>query len=108
MTGDSGFLASLVVTSAHGGIAMPEKNAKKRTTKSQTRRSDGAGGTTNARRGDRIVIDSSQVGSPPREGEILRVMSGGLGLSYEVRWADGHQSVISPAAGAARIVRPMR
>jgi hypothetical protein len=35
-------------------------------------------------------------------------MTGGLNVSYVVRWADGHESVISPAAGAARIIRPER
>jgi Domain of unknown function (DUF1918) len=93
-------------------MAMPEKNEPKKRTKSPAKGSDGAPrrstAATKVRSGDRIVIDSSQVGSPPREGEILRVMTGGLGVSYEVRWADGHQSVISPAAGAARIVRPGR
>jgi hypothetical protein len=108
-------------------MAMPEKKK----TKPQTKASDGkprratprnvrepsrattaeprqSTAVTNIRRGDRIVVDSSQVGSPPREGEIPRVMTSELAVSYEVRWTDGHQSVISPAAGAARIVRPGR
>ena len=58
-----------------------------------------------ARRGDLIVIDSAQVGSPPREGEILEVIQGEVRVTYQVRWADGHQTLISPMAGAARIVR---
>ena len=58
-----------------------------------------------ARRGDLIVIDSAQVGSPAREGEILRVMAGEMSVRYEVRWSDGHQSVITPGSGVARIVR---
>lgn len=58
-----------------------------------------------ARRGDRIVIDSSQVGSPPREGEVLRVIRGEVKDSYHVRWADGHETLISPAAGTVTIVR---
>ena len=58
-----------------------------------------------ARPGDVIVIDSPQVGSPPREGEILKVIHGELSVSYRVKWADGHETLISPVAGAARIVR---
>ena len=58
-----------------------------------------------ARRGDVIVIDSPQVGSPPREGEVLRVIHGEVSVSYRVKWADGHETLISPAAGAVTIVR---
>ena len=57
-----------------------------------------------ARRGDLIVIDSTQVGSPTREGEILRVIQGELGVSYRVLWTDGHETLISPKSGSARIV----
>jgi hypothetical protein len=55
-------------------------------------------------RGDLIVIDSAQVGSPAREGEILEVIQGEVSVSYWVRWADGHQSLIGPTSGTARIV----
>ena len=65
-----------------------------------------ATGAIQARRGDRIVIDSPQVGSPPREGEVLRVIHGAIGASYRVKWADGHETLISPVAGTATIVRP--
>lgn len=58
-----------------------------------------------ARRGDLIVIDSAQVGSPPREGEITKVIHGELSVSYWVKWGDGHETLISPAAGTAHIVR---
>jgi Domain of unknown function (DUF1918) len=54
---------------------------------------------------DLIVIDSPQVGSPPREGEVLEVIQGEVSLSYRVQWADGHQSLITPTGGAARIIR---
>jgi len=57
------------------------------------------------RRGDLIVIDSAQVGSPAREGEILRVIAGQLSVSYQVRWGDGHETFITPVAGTAHIVR---
>ena len=53
--------------------------------------------------GDVIVIDSSKVGSPPREGEVLEVIHGEVRVSYRVQWPDGHQSLIAPALGSARI-----
>ena len=58
-----------------------------------------------AERGDFIVIDSAQVGSPAREGEVLEVIQGEVSLSYWVKWKDGHQSLIGPTSGTARIVR---
>ncbi len=58
-----------------------------------------------ARPGDLIVIDSPQVGSQPREGEVLQVIQGEVSLSYRVKWADGHETVLSPSLGSARFVR---
>ena len=55
--------------------------------------------------GDLIIIDSTQVGSPPREGEVLEVIQAELSVSYRVRWADGHETLIAPKSGTARIVR---
>jgi len=52
-----------------------------------------------------ILIDSPQVGSPPREGEVLEVIQGKVSVSYRVQWSDGHQTLIAPKGGAARIVR---
>jgi membrane protein involved in colicin uptake len=61
--------------------------------------------TAPGRSGDLIVIDSPQVGSPPREGEVLEVIQGEVSVSYLVRWADGNQTLIAPKSGSARIVR---
>lgn len=61
--------------------------------------------TPAATAGDRIVIESERVGQRPREGEILGVTESAVGPSYEVRWDDGHESSIRPAAGSARIIR---
>jgi len=55
--------------------------------------------------GDFILIDSPQVGSPPREGEVLEVIQGKVSVSYRVQWSDGHQTLIAPKGGTARIVR---
>ena len=57
-----------------------------------------------ARKGDLIVIDSSKVGSPAREGEVLEVIQGQIRVSYRVQWPDGHQSLIAPGLGSARVV----
>jgi hypothetical protein len=61
--------------------------------------------TMQAQPGDSIVIDSSQVGSLPREGEVLEVIQGMASVRYRVQWADGHQTLIAPTSGTARIVR---
>ena len=54
--------------------------------------------------GDRIVVESESVGQPTREGEILEVIEGQVGLRYRVRWEDAHESVFTPSGGAARII----
>jgi hypothetical protein len=97
------------------GIPMPAKkkaSSKKPATKEAATSKKPARNTnsgskraaTTARAGDLIVIDSSKVGSPPREGEVLEVIQGEVRLSYRVRWPDGHESVIAPDSGIARIV----
>jgi hypothetical protein len=53
--------------------------------------------------GDRIVIESEKVGQKTRDGEILEVIESVHGAHYRVRWDDGHESDIRPAAGSARI-----
>lgn len=56
--------------------------------------------------GDRIVVESETVGTPAREGEILEVIEGEVGVRYRIRWEDGHESVFTPGGGAARIIPP--
>jgi hypothetical protein len=53
--------------------------------------------------GDRIIIESEKVGQAVREGVILEVTESPYGTNYRVRWSDGHESEIRPAAGSARI-----
>ena len=79
--------------------------AKKATAKKATAKKATAKKTTSARRGDVIVVDSPQVGSPPREGEVLSVVHGSVTVSYRVRWTDGHESLIMPSAGTVTVVR---
>jgi hypothetical protein len=89
--------------------AIVKKTASKATLKtsgrSATPLSRSSSSATGAKRGDRIVIDSVHVGSPAREGEILKVVVGQLSVSYQVKWGDGHESFITPVAGTAHILR---
>lgn len=58
-----------------------------------------------AKAGDRIVVESQRVGQPAREGDILEVIPSASGtIHYRVRWDDGHESDLRPAAGSARVV----
>jgi acyl-CoA reductase-like NAD-dependent aldehyde dehydrogenase len=85
--------------------AAPARRAAKPPARAATPIRRTSTGAIRARRGDLIVIDSAQVGSPPREGEVLRVNHGEVRVSYWVKWADGHETLISPAAGTVTIVR---
>ena len=64
-----------------------------------------------AKVGDRLVVESQKVGTSAREGDILEVIEAAYGIRYRVRWDDGHESTIRPAAGTARTIpkaRPRR
>jgi len=50
--------------------------------------------------GDRLVVESSKVGSPRREGEIIEVRGPDGGPPYLVRWSDGHEGLSYPGADA--------
>lgn len=56
------------------------------------------------KKGDLIVVEGAQVGQPRREGEIIEVEEGSIGVRYRVRWSDGHESTFSPTAGSARVL----
>jgi hypothetical protein len=87
--------------------ATMKKAATKKTTAKKTaaKKASTQIGAAKARRGDLIVIDSPAVGSPPREGEVLSITRGEMSVSYRVKWADGHETLISPAAGSVTILR---
>jgi hypothetical protein len=55
-----------------------------------------------AHAGDRIVVESERVAQPPRRGVVEEVVQDEP-PRLRVRWDDGHTSVFTPAAGAARI-----
>jgi hypothetical protein len=86
-------------TPASKATAKTSSARESRSTKATLRASE------KARPGDLIIIDSPQVGSPAREGEILKVTVGAFSVSYQVRWGDGRETTISPGGGTARIVR---
>jgi hypothetical protein len=58
----------------------------------------------NAEVGARIVVESETVGTPTREGEILEVIRGEVGVRYRVRWQDGHETLFTPSGGSARVI----
>jgi hypothetical protein len=61
-----------------------------------------------AKPGDRIIVESEQVGSPVREGEVLEILQSEVSVRYRVRWTDGHESIFTPGSGSARIVSPAK
>jgi Domain of unknown function (DUF1918) len=54
------------------------------------------------RAGDVIVVESERVTQPLRRGVIEEVLQE-QPSRFRVRWEDGHTSIFSPTAGAARI-----
>jgi hypothetical protein len=51
--------------------------------------------------GDRIVVASTHVGEPARDGEIVEVHGADGGPPFLVRWSDdGHESLVFPGPDA--------
>lgn len=57
--------------------------------------------------GDQLVVESEEVGEPPREGNVLEVLGKDDTTHYMVRWDDGHRSIIYPSVGST-VVRHAR
>ena len=55
--------------------------------------------------GDRIVVESEKLATPSRAGVIEEVLEEDP-ARVRVRWEDGHTSILTPSAGAARVTRP--
>ena len=55
--------------------------------------------------GDRLVVESSKVETPRREGEIIEVHGKDGQPPYLVRWADGHEGLTFPGPDA-HVVHP--
>ena len=54
--------------------------------------------------GDKIIVESEKVAQPNRTGVIEEVLKEDP-LRVRVLWQDGHTSILTPSAGAARITR---
>ena len=54
------------------------------------------------RPGDTIVVESERAAQSARTGTIEEVLQAEP-ARFRVRWEDGHESIVTPAAGAARI-----
>lgn len=50
--------------------------------------------------GDRVEEQARSTESPARAGTIREVVHGDPSPRYRIRWDDGHESVLTPAAGA--------
>lgn len=51
--------------------------------------------------GDRIVVESRKVGGGRKSGEIVEVIPGSGDPHFQVRWDDGHQSIVFPSSDAS-------
>ena len=54
--------------------------------------------------GDRVVVESERVARASRAGVIEEVLQEDP-PRIRVRWEDGHTSILTPSAGAARVTR---
>lgn len=55
-----------------------------------------------AQAGDLIVVESERITQPVRRGVIEEVLQE-KPPRFRIRWDDGHTSIFTPSAGAARI-----
>jgi hypothetical protein len=60
-----------------------------------------------ARAGDLIVVESERVAQAARRGVIEEVLQE-QPARFRVRWEDGHTSIFTPSAGAAKIEAPTK
>jgi hypothetical protein len=58
-----------------------------------------------AEAGATIVVESEKATQPQRRGVIQEVLAEDP-ARYRVRWEDGKETILAPAAGAARIEEP--
>jgi putative ribosome biogenesis GTPase RsgA len=55
-----------------------------------------------AKVGDRVVVEAERTTQTPRQGVIEEVLRD-QPLRCRVQWDDGHESILSPAAGALHV-----
>lgn len=56
--------------------------------------------------GDEVVVKGRRVGDADREGVITEVRGTDGAPPYQVRWRDGHESVLMPSSGTVIEHRP--
>jgi Domain of unknown function (DUF1918) len=57
--------------------------------------------------GDTVVVESERADATGRQG-VIEVVLQEQPPRYQVRWEDGHTSILAPSAGSARIERKRR
>ncbi len=50
--------------------------------------------------GDHIVVETSTLGTPRREGQVIEALGEGDNRHYRVQWQDGHESIYFPGPDA--------
>lgn len=55
-----------------------------------------------AKVGDRVVVEAERTSQVPRQGVIEEVLQE-QPLRCRVHWDDGHESILTPAAGSLRV-----
>ena len=55
-----------------------------------------------AKIGDRIVVEAERATQPPRHGVIEEILQE-KPARFRVQWDDGHESILTPAAGAVKV-----
>ena len=55
-----------------------------------------------AKIGDRVVVETERASQTARRGVIEEILQEEP-PRFRVQWEDGHESIVAPAAGAARI-----
>ena len=53
--------------------------------------------------GDRVLTEAESTERTARHGVIEEVVHGDPHPRYRIRWADGHESIYTPADGALRL-----
>lgn len=57
--------------------------------------------------GDRIVVEAAVLDRRRREGVVVAVLGSRAAPCYQVRWRDGHESIVYPGPDA-RVHQPRR
>jgi Domain of unknown function (DUF1918) len=60
-----------------------------------------------AKIGDRVVVETERASQTARHGVIEEILQEEP-PRFRVQWDDGHESILTPAAGALRVEKPRR